>query len=180
MQLLSHCIVDFPHREEARLPLFKAAAAVKSDEYALGVVEPLFTTQFLRNDTQGTTKEDEEIINAEDEDEGGIPGAPTTKLTRSQQAEAARMIADTMSRLDRFADALSYYQTARHLETSADVRKALLLKIAGLKSVLRMQQQNAARQPLLHEALEQDRVVRPRLRARTTPSPRVAAKGGAQ
>jgi len=179
-QLLSHCIIDFPRREDARLPLFKAATAVKSDEYALGVVEPLFNTQFLRNDTPGISKQDEEIINADEEDEGGISGSPTARRTRSQQAEAARMIADSMSRLDRFADALSYYQTARHLETSADVRKVLLRKIAGLKSVLRMQQQNAARQPLLHEALEQDRVVRPRLLTSTVPALKSAATGGAQ
>jgi predicted Zn-dependent protease len=180
-QLLSHCITDFPQREEARVPLFKAAAAATSDEYALGVVEPLFMAQFLRNYIPQPGGEDEEIISSGDEeDESGITGTPATKLTRSEQAEVARMIADTMSRLGRYADALSYYQTARKLETSADVRKALLRRIADMKSVLRMQQQNAARQPLLHEALEQDRIVRPRLLALRAPVPKAALKGGAQ
>ena len=36
VQLLSHCIIDFPRRDEARVPLFKAAVTVHSDEYAVG------------------------------------------------------------------------------------------------------------------------------------------------
>ena len=104
----------------------------------------------------------------------------TTKLSRAQQAEVTGMIGDAMTRLGRTAEALSYYQAARRLETSAEIRKVLSRKIAGAKSVLRIQHQNAARQPLLHEALEQDRVVRPRLLARTTPLTKAAAKGGVQ
>jgi hypothetical protein len=91
------------------------------------------------------------------------------------------MIGDAMGRLGRFADALSYYQTARRSEISPAVRKTLKRKIADTRTVLRMQYQNAGRQPLLHEALEQDRVVRPRLVARATPAPKAAAaKGGVQ
>ena len=48
LELLSHCIIDFPRRNEARIPLFRAAYAMQSNEYALGVMEPLFQTQFLR------------------------------------------------------------------------------------------------------------------------------------
>src|SRR5579862_4378249 len=100
----------------------------------------------------------------------------TTKLSRAQQSEVAGMIGDAMTRLGRTAEALPYYQSARRLETSAEIRKALSRKIAGAKSVLRILHQNAARQPLLHEALEQDRVVRPRLLARSTPVPKADAK----
>jgi hypothetical protein len=45
---------------------------------------------------------------------------------------------------------------------------------------LRIQRENAARQPLLHEALEQDRVVHPRLLARATAVSPSASKGGAK
>ncbi len=49
IQLLSHCIIDFPRRDEARVPLFKAAVTAHSDEYAVAVIEPLFQTRFLRD-----------------------------------------------------------------------------------------------------------------------------------
>jgi hypothetical protein len=86
-----------------------------------------------------------------------------------------------MIRLSRLADAVSYYQTAQRLETAPPVRKTLSRKIADTKASLRIQQQNAARQPILHEPLEQDRVVRPQLIARVTPAPKAAtSKGGAK
>jgi hypothetical protein len=49
-----------------------------------------------------------------------------------------------------------------------------------MKTVLRIQRQNASRQPLLHEALEQDRIVHPRLLARTTSAPSALTKGVAK
>jgi len=186
IQLLSHCVIDFPRRDEARVPLFQAAAAANSNEYAIGVLEPLFQTQFLRNDVADAGNEEGQIISSGDEDqesddEGNAPAVAAVKLSRAQQAEVAQMIGDAMSRLDRFADALSYYQTARRTESSPAVRKTLLRKIADTRGILRIQHQNAARQPLLHEALEQDRVVRPRVLARAAPGPKAAtAKGGAQ
>ncbi len=186
IQLLSHCVIDFPRRDEARVPLFQAAAAANSNEYAIGVLETLFQTQFLRNDVVGAGNEEEQIVSSGDQEEEGDDEANATatatlKLSRAQQAEVAQMIGDAMSRLGRVADALSYYQAARRMETSRAVRRTLLSKIAESKSLLRMQHQNAARQPLLHEALEQDRVVRSRVLARVAPAPKAAAaKGGVQ
>jgi tetratricopeptide (TPR) repeat protein len=182
MQFLSHSVIDFPRRDEARVPLFEAATAAESNEYALGVLEPML--QSLRNYVPEAANEEEQIISAgEEEEESGeeanAPAVATAKLSRAQQAQVAQMIGDTMIRLNRPADALPYYKTARRLEGSPAIRKTLLRKIADVRAVLRIQRQNAARQPLLHEALEQDRVVRPQLLARVTPAPKAApAKGG--
>jgi len=89
------------------------------------------------------------------------------------------MIGETMARLNRLSDAVSYFEIARRSQTSAAARKELAHKIADLKATVRMQHQNAARQPLLHEALEQDRIVRPRLLARAAPVTKtVTTKGG--
>jgi tetratricopeptide (TPR) repeat protein len=186
IQLLSHCVIDFPRRDEARVPLFQAAAAAQSNEYALGVMEPLFQTQFLRTyvPERGAAGADEEqIISSGDEedasDESSAPATAAARLSRAQQAQVAQMIGDTMIRLNRLADAVSYYQTARQLETTTAVRKTLYRKITNVKASLRIQQQNAARQPILHEPLEQDRVVRPQLIARVTPVPKATtSKGG--
>jgi len=186
IQLLSHCVIDFPRRDESRIPLFQAAAAAQSNEYALGVMEPLFQTQFLRAyvpEGGASGAEEEQIISSGEEeeasDESSAPATAAAKLSRAQQAQVAQMIGDTMIRLNRLADAVSYYQTARQLESAAAVRKTLYRKIADAKASLRIQQQNTARQPILHEPLEQDRVVRPQLIARVTPASKAAtSKGG--
>ncbi len=182
IDFLSHCIIDFPRRDEARVPLLLAAAAVNSNEYALGIVEPL-QTQFLRNDVAEGGSEEEQIINSanEEEDSDDEPNvAPTAaaKLSRAQQAQVAHLIGDTMSRLNRLADAAAYYDSARRVESSPAARKILLRKITEAKAALRIQHLNAARQPLLHEALEQDRVVRPKLLARVVPASKTAAARG--
>jgi len=184
IQLLSHCIIDFPRRDEARIPLFQAAVAAQSNEYALGVMAPLFQMQFLLNSTAEAGNEEEQIIGSGDEgedetaDESAGPATQAAKLSRAQQAEVAQMIGDTMNRLDRLSDALSYYQAAQRLQASPPLHRALLRKISDTRSALRIQHQNAARQPLLHEPLEQDRVVRPRLLTRVIPASKAAAKGG--
>ncbi len=184
LKLLSHCIVDFPRRDEARVPLSQAAAAANANEYAVGVMEPLFQTQFLRNAAgiTGNENENEEAQIAssgydeeDSDDEANASASAAAKLSRAQQAEVAQMIGDTMSRLNRLDDAVAYYDSARRAESSPAIRKVLLRKIADVKATLRIQRQNAARQPLLHEPLEQDRVVRPQLLARSISAPKAAA-----
>jgi tetratricopeptide (TPR) repeat protein len=186
LQLLSHCVIDFPRRQSARVPLFEAATNAKSDNYGLAILEPLFQTQYFRSDVSQSPNEEEQMVTSgEDEDESGSESNALyfgeEQLTRAQRARVSKLIADTMARVGRFPDALSYYQTARSLEASTENRKQLNRRIADMKSVLQIHGENAARQPLLHEALEQDRVVRPRLQARSGPVTNPAtAKGGAK
>jgi tetratricopeptide (TPR) repeat protein len=182
IQILTHCIIDFPRREEARVPLFRAAASAQSDEFALAAIGPLLQRQFLREDTSSDKLE--EIISSgeesDDTDEAGAESAISTKqLTRAQKAEVARLVADVLIRLDRVNEAVSYYDTSRRLEPLSVVRKTLVRKIDEARIVLRRQRDNRLRQPIFHEALEQDRVVRPRLVARVapTPAPATTAKG---
>ncbi|MGC2329804.1 MAG: hypothetical protein WA604_24050 [Candidatus Sulfotelmatobacter sp.] len=184
IQLLSHCIVDFPRRDEARIPLFQAATTAQSDEFALGIMGPLFQSQFLRAFHPETANDEEQIVSSSDEDEAtdnesNAQANPAIKLTRAGQAQIAHMIGDTMVRLNRMPEAVSYYENSRSLESAPAVRKTLLRKLTDARAALRVQLSNAARQPLLHEPLEQDRVVRPRLLAGVTPAPKIpTAKGG--
>jgi hypothetical protein len=99
-------------------------------------------------------------------------------LSRLQQIEVAQTLGEIMLRLKRPNEALPYFQTARRLETAPANRRVLDKKIADLKGLIRIQQQNAARQPVLHDALDQDRIVRPRLIARAATA-QVSNKGGA-
>jgi hypothetical protein len=187
-QLLSHCVIDYPRRDEARVPLFQAAVAANSDEYALGIMEPLLETRFLRSQVAEPVGEEEQIISSRDDgshddeeesdDQPNAQARPVAKLSRAQEAQVAQMIGDTMSRLNRLADAVAYYDSAHRMESSAGVRKALQRKVTEARATLRIQGQNASRQPLLHEPLEQDRVVRPRLLAHNAPTPKAAAAQG--
>jgi len=183
LQLLNHCVIDFPRRESARVPLFDAATSAKSDSYALAIIEPLFQTQYFRSDVSQAPNEEEQIVTSgEDEDESGNESnslySGEEQLSPAQRARLSKLIADTMTRVGRLPDALSYYQTARNLETSAENRKQLNRRIADMKSIMKIQRENAARQPLLHEALEQDRVVRPKLLARSGPTNTATGEGG--
>ena len=47
VQLLANALADTPARDDARIPLFQAAAGMHSDEFARGVIEPLLRRQFL-------------------------------------------------------------------------------------------------------------------------------------
>ncbi len=186
-QLLSHCVIDFPRRDDPRVPLFEAATAMNSDEYALAIMEPLLQTRSLRSPVAESGGEEERIISSSDDnsstdeesdEQSGDSTNLVAKLSRAQQAQVAQMIGDTLTRLKRIGDAIPYYDSARHLESSPAARKALQRKIADARATIRIQHQNAARQPLLHEPLEQDRVVRPRLLARNAAASKAAAQGG--
>ncbi|MGD0416757.1 MAG: tetratricopeptide repeat protein, partial [Terriglobales bacterium] len=193
LQLLSHCIIDFPRLDAARVPLFQVAASIHSDEFAIGVLGPLLHAQFVGSTVRSTPdSEDEQIVRSDNDednesDDSSSPVTLSPRLSRAQQAQVAQAIGETMARLNRLSDAVSYFEIARRSQTLPAARKDLAHQIADLKAALRIQHQNAARQPLLHEALEQDRIVRPQLLARAGPVPKpvskpaskaVTAKGG--
>ncbi|MGA7077673.1 MAG: hypothetical protein WBY61_03060, partial [Terriglobales bacterium] len=66
IQLLSHCLIDFPRRNEARVPLFLAAASLRSDEFALAILDPLLQMQFLGQHLSRAAAENEAQTQAED------------------------------------------------------------------------------------------------------------------
>jgi hypothetical protein len=138
----------------------------------LGILEPVLQTGFLRSNPVQPADEEEQIAsadNAEEDVQEDTHASPFAdgKVPRSQQARLAQLVGDAMIHVGRIADALSYYQTARRLEASLKEREVILHKISEARSILRVESENAARQPLLHEALDQDRLVRPRLLTRT-------------
>jgi hypothetical protein len=85
-----------------------------------------------------------------------------------------------MIRLDRLDESLRYLRIARKLEKVPARRKEISSTIAEVSARLRRQRLNAVRQPILHEALEQDRLVRPRWLARSAPPAKETVKGGTQ
>jgi predicted Zn-dependent protease len=177
--LLTHCVIDFPRRSQARLPLFEAAIAIKSDEYALGAVQPILNAN-------GTEVVDGRIAyekqpDIENDVEGSSKsGALTDTLTAPESHGRARLedsVGQLLVRLSRPRDALNHFQTARRMESSSSERAKLESRITAIQAWLRIQTQNADREPILHEALEQDRIVRPKLPVHAL-STTLSAKGG--
>ena len=181
IQLLRHCVIDFPRRDEARYPLFEAEVGTKEYEQALGALEPELAT-FKVSQTPAVADDDQILSQDEqpvEDDETTTTSTAGSVLPRAEQARIAAMVGDTMIRLNRLDESLPFLRTARRLETSAPVRKQLAQDVADVRENLRVQRLNDDRQPLLHEPLEQDRVVRPRLVAhavRRTPTPQKAGK----
>ncbi|HVS74727.1 MAG TPA: hypothetical protein VHE23_04815 [Candidatus Acidoferrales bacterium] len=187
LQLLEKALADNPARDDARIPLFQAAVALHSDEYALaalGQIVDILRRQVGRGISRQESEEDEEIVGSSEGDsaEEGAATAdyPPQKPPPAQQAKIAFAVGDAMARLGRLDEAIPYLDLAQKLEKSAARRKEIAGKISDLRTRLRRQQLNLARQPILHEALEQDRVVRPRLITRAAPPARTTRKGGAR
>ena len=104
--------------------------------------------------------------------------AAPVKVPASLQAQIAWDVGNVMAKLNRLSDSLPYLEAAYKLEKTPARRREINRKIADVRTLLRRQQLNAARQPILHEALEQDRVVRPRLVALAAAPPPKAGHGG--
>ena len=181
LELLSHCVIDFPRRDEARIPLFESAVRLQANEFALGVLQPILTTQISAGSV--ARQQSGEAQMTEDQEEGTEPTATTqvaSRTSRAQQARIANMVGDTFFRLNQPADAIPYFETARRLDSSPTERSKLRLKIEDTQAMLRVQTQNASRRPVLHDALEQDHLVRPRLPLRELPKAMPSSKGGTQ
>ncbi len=179
VQLLGNALADTPARDDARIPLFLAAAALHSDEFARGVIESLLRQQFFRSVPPPASPEGEIIREPDnDTDEGNTPGPVDSPFKLPVPQQAARTLGDLMIRLNRLDDALRYLRVAQRLETAPAPRKEIRSTITAVNARLRRQRLNAARQPILHEALEQDRLVRPRLLARSAPPVKAPTSGG--
>ncbi len=181
VQLLGNALADTPTRDDARIPLFQAAAGLRSDEFARGVIESLLRQQFLGSVSPLGSREEEitpEANNTADDENVPSQAGNPFKVPTAQQGQVARTLGDLMIRLDRLDEGLRYLRIAHKLEKGTARRKEISTTIAEISARLHRQRLNAARQPILHEALEQDRLVRPRLLARSAPAAKEAVKGG--
>ncbi len=184
LQPLSKALAGTPARGDARIPFFKAAESIHSDKMALLAIEPLLRELLVRRASRDESDE-EEIVSSGDtgadagDEEASAQAYASAKLPRAEQAQISLAVANAMVRLQRWSEALPYLQFAQKLEKAAAQRKEITGKLAEVRSVLRRERLNFARQPILHQELEQDRIVRPRLVARAV-TPAVANATGGQ
>ncbi len=181
VQLLGNALADTPLRDDARVPLFLALAAARSDEFARGVIEPLLTRSSRNRFTRVGFAEEDSVTPGRggEEDDAHSASLPSSlRVDTAQPSQVSLVLAEVLIRTDRMDEALPYLQNARRLEETPARRQQIGARLAAVRLQLRRRRLNQARQPILHEALEQDRLVRPRLLARTEPSAHAVTKGG--
>jgi len=180
LQPLSKALAETPARGDARIPLFKAAESIHSDKIALLAIEPFLRELLLPRASRVETDEEEIVSSGDTGTDAGDEETPAqayaaAKLSRAEQAQISLAVANAMVRLQRWSEALPYLQLAQKLEKAPARRKEITGKLAEVRTVLRRERLDLARQPILHQELEQDRVVRPRLVARAATA---SAPGG--
>ena len=185
VQLLSMALADTPARGDARVPLFKAAERLHSDQIALLALEPLLREQLLQRGSNNENNEEDIVSSGEVEASAGDEETPAEthaamKLSPAEQAQISQAVANALVRLHRWNEALPYLRAAQKLEKAPARRKEITGKLVDVRTVLRRERLNLARQPILHQELEQDRVVRPRLVARAAAPAKANAEGGEQ
>ncbi len=127
---------------------------------------------------------DEEIVSSGDtgtdseDEEAPAQAYAAAKLSPAEQAQISLAVSNALVRLHRWSEALPYLQPAQKLEKAPALRKEIAGKLADVRTVLRRERLNLARQPILHQELEQDRVVRPRLVARAATPGKASTTGG--
>ena len=179
LKILTKAREDTPERKDARIPLFRAAVSAHEDEFALASIEQMLREQRIRQVAPNVTNDEEEIISDDrsDAEQTAMTSVyAAAKLPPTQQAQIAQAVGLTLARLNRLGEALAYMQVALNLEKTQPRRKEIAAELADIRVQLRRQQLNAARQPILHADLEQDRLVRPRLVARAAPAVKPSAK----
>jgi hypothetical protein len=165
LQLLRAALEDFPDRDAARLPMFRAAMAAKQDRLAITALGSRLSVLPGGSAYGG----DEEMEARQAEYDVAANDYRMMKFTREERTAVAAEVATAYEHLDLLPDALRSLQVALRIETSADKKPGLERRIADLRARIRRREQNEARRPVIHPALEQDRVVRPMLLARTAP-----------
>lgn len=169
IELLSAAVADWPLRRGAKYLLFEAAAGQREDSLATAILEQM--PQFSPRYTYERREEGDAASPAQDgagTQEALIPPIDPV-LTRAWRLRLDIEAAEVLERAGRLNQSVGYLTAARRLEENPAKRKQISARIAAVQKEITRQQQNEQRQPVLHEALEQEHVVRPRIAAALAP-----------
>ncbi len=186
--LMRAAVEERPFADPARLPLFRAALGAGNYHLVLAGIDPLTGYDFphtlsqmqgykYRSQTQ-TQIEDENEDESEDQtaDTGSIEsnGEMETQdsklehIPAKEKAEVASGVGLAFEKIGDLSHAIEYLRIAYKLETVPAQKAQINHKIEELRSLVRRKVENTARQPMIHDEVEQDHLVRPRLVVNTT------------
>ena len=165
--LLAATIADYPSRQTAKYLFFEAAAEQHDDALALATLEQLpgfyspYSYQPADDDGNQASSTNDDTAGTAQEEPQNFPGEPP--LTREWQRRLHLEAAQVLERLGKLNESIQELRLAHRLEQDPQQQKEITNKITALQNEITRQQHNQERQPVLHETLEQDRLVRPRI-----------------
>ncbi len=182
--LLGAVLREVSGDDSPRIPLF--FALVESGEYSLAIsdAEPMIRTGLLASlpsESDGeegpmtqpvdqTFPGDAPIATCSDADEddqasasGACAETPMPAISIREQEQLAEKLSASYEHIGDLALATNYLQIVLQLETNAKHRATLRESIARLRDESARRDADAARRPIIHSSLEQDRIVRLRI-----------------
>ena len=190
IDLLRASLRDSSNADSTRLPLFFAAIDAKRYSLAVADLQPLARKGFLNETYRDPAREAQEQDAAErgaenqaeqeqaettrnddtqnEADAGGEPETPQQPnapilFSSAERARVAASLAIAEEQLGRLREAAQHLLIAEKQETNADRRMLAHRNFVRVSAEIDRQAKDAARRPVIHNALEQNRVVRPRL-----------------
>jgi cellulose synthase operon protein C len=179
ISLLRQAIEILPANDDARLPLFRAALDAKEAHLAINAAELFvgrngYPSQFYGGQ-EGNAEASEEVdeepeADADAGDQAAYPNYDSGpgrfySLPRAERAALYAGIAASYRQIGEPVLALSSFRRALAAEPDPGRRKAIVMNIAELRHDMARHAANVQRAPQIHQTLDQNHPVRPRLQA---------------
>lgn len=114
----------------------------------------------------------------QNEPETDVPVSKTLTHSISERLRLTMDMTTVSEKLDRLDDAVRYLEFAQTLERNRALRGKNEKRLVQLRAEIKRRTTNAARRPVIHRQLEQDRIVRPEISAHAeTPLERAKTAG---
>jgi cellulose synthase operon protein C len=179
--LLRQAVEIAPQNDAARLPLIRAALEAKDPHLVINAAEPYFGQNGYPNQRYWSAGDNSEEPEEATEGQDSAPDTDVDNsnsyqtydsgpgrfyaLPRSERAAVLAGIAASYRQIGQPDLALSYFRQALGVEPDASRRKVMAASINELRQEIARRSMNIQRAPAIHETLDQNHPVRPRLQA---------------
>lgn len=171
IELLGQALAIAPQDGDIRLELMRAAIEAKDAHLAINAAG----SQLNQMVDFGMGNEDGDNSMGADEASGIAPNGVVVyrhsafpafeRLSRDDRAQLYAGLAESYRKIGDLDSASGSFRQAIYLETDAVQRRALMAELDGVRHEVERRNTNAARAPTIHETLDQNHAVRPRLPA---------------
>jgi tetratricopeptide (TPR) repeat protein len=144
-RLLSAFLAIDPRAVQPKVDLFRAALEARHDALAIAVARQL--VRGVSDESMFTPWEADAFFNG---------------ASQNDRLSMARGLGEAQQRLGNLRAAALYFQIAQHIQPQEPVQRSLAAVLARLA----LDAKNEARRPVITDALEQDRLVRPKVSVR--------------
>jgi len=191
IELLRAALEDYPTNDMPRLPLMRAA--MKSGDYhlAIAVVKRFLHSHWLdlnsssndyygQDDVYDSDEDSDSVTSAEDFAASDEFATELEKLPAAEKAEVCEQAGRAFEKLGALSEALSSYYEAESLHPAPATAKSVRSEMRRVRQIMQERRLDRERRPTIHDDLEQQSVVRPRLKSMKPEVKAVELEGGNQ